>query len=276
MIPFSFAYLQPKTLEEAVQAYKEYAAQGKKALYFGGGTEIITMGRVNGLHFDAVIDLKAIPDMYGLGTDNGRLTLGAAETLNSVFLFNGFPLLSQCCARVADHTAQCKITLGGNVAGTVIYHEAVLPLLLANATAVLNGPGGMREALVRDLFQPELFLGSGEFIVRFLAEERCARLPYVHAKHTTGEKIGYPLFTLAAVQEGENIAAAVSGLYTYPVWLEFPNSKERLTGEALAALLKQKYLDDPLCDLFASGEYRLFMLADALNNAFSRLGGEAA
>ncbi len=276
MIPFSFSYLQPKNLEEAAQAYQEFAVQGKKALYFGGGTEIITMGRVNSLHFDAVIDLKNIPDMHGFGTEDGCMTLGAAETLNSICRWNGLPLLSQCCARIADHTAQCKITLGGNVAGTVIYHEAALPLLLAGATAVLNGPGGMREAPIRDLFQPELYLGPGEFIVRFLVEEQYARLPFVHAKHTTGEKIGYPLFTLAAIQKDECIAAAVSGLYRYPVWLEFPNSQEQLTEESLAVLFSQKYLDDPLCDIFASGEYRLFMLADALNNAFTRLGGEAA
>ena len=147
--------------------------------------------------------------------------------------------------------------------------------MLANATAVLFGPTGMREAPIDSLFQPELFLGSGEFIVRFLVEERFAGLPFVHAKHTTGEKIGYPLFTLAAMQKDDKIAAAVSGVYKYPVWWDL-SPKENLNGEELTALLKQKYLDDPLCDMFASGEYRLFMLADALNNAFSRLGGEAA
>ena len=124
MIPFSFAYVAPDTLREAADAYVDFAGRGLKPLYFSGGTEIITMGRVDSLRFDAVIDLKGIPETRGFGGTDASVSIGAAETLNGVACWNGFPLLTKCCQRIADHTAQCKITLGGNVAGTVIYREA--------------------------------------------------------------------------------------------------------------------------------------------------------
>ena len=161
MIPFPFSYWRPKTLKEAADAYESMVSRGERPLYLGGGTEIITMGRVSSLVFDAVIDLKGIPELFGLKREESRLIIGAAQTLNSIACWNAFPLLTQCCARVADHTAQCKITLGGNLAGTIIYREAMLALMLSDAVAELYGPHGARTAKVYDLFSPNVILSPG-------------------------------------------------------------------------------------------------------------------
>ncbi len=275
MIPFTFSYWQPQTLKEAADAYMACEGRGEKPLYYGGGTEIITMGRVNSLKFGAVIDLKAIPELSGLNREGDRLILGAAETLNSIARWNAFPLLTKCCSRVADHTAQCKITLGGNIAGTIIYREAVLALLLAGATAELYGPQGARAVKLSTLFSPKLALMPGEFFVRFSLDAGKAGLPFVHAKHVDSEKIGYPLFTLAAVREKGVMKAAVSGLFPYPVLLEFPAANT----EPDPALLERQFHDQlpgqPLSDVLGSGEYRLFRLKEALCDMMARLKEEA-
>lgn len=61
MIPFDFDYYRPDTIDEAVQLFRLLDSQGKSPLYFGGGSEIISMARVHNIHTKAVIDL-----MYGL------------------------------------------------------------------------------------------------------------------------------------------------------------------------------------------------------------------
>lgn len=276
MIPFSFAYITPVTLQEAVDAFQDFMNQGLKPLYFTGGTEIITMGRVNSLRFHAVIDLKCIPEMKGFRNENNILNVGAAETLNSVACWNGFPLLTKCCQRVADHTAQCKITLGGNIAGTVIYHEAALALLLSDARAELYGPEGNRAVNLNTLFTPMLVLKPGEYFVRFSFDVQSAGLPFVHAKHVVSEKIGYPLFTLAAVQKDGGMDAAVSGLYRYPIRFHFPLNGACTDSKSLSDQLHDQMKEEPLSDISGSAQYRLFRLEEALNDAAAKLGGISA
>jgi CO/xanthine dehydrogenase FAD-binding subunit len=273
MIPFSFAYIAPDTLQEASDAYSDFANRGLTPLYFTGGTEIITMGRVGSLRFDAVIDLKCIPEMKGFKKENNILSLGAAETLNDVACLSGFPLLAKCCQRVADHTAQCKITLGGNIAGTVIYHEAVLALILSEAKAELFGPIGSRTVSLNALFTPMLTLKPGEFFVRFSFDMLFAGLPFVHAKHVVSEKIGYPLFTLVAIRREDAMEAAISGLYRYPFCLHFPLASEGSDPVKVSDQLHSQMKEAPLSDVSSSAEYRLFRLEGALHDAMIKLGG---
>ncbi len=272
MIPFSFAYIVPDTLQEAASAYSDLAGKGLKPLFYTGGTEIITMGRVGSIQFDAVIDLKCIPELKGFKKENSIISIGAAETLNDVACWNGFPLLTKCCQRVADHTAQCKITLGGNVAGTVIYHEALLALLLSHAKAELFGPEGSRTMDLKFLFTPMLTLKQGEFFVRFSFDKHYAGLPYIHVKHVVSEKIGYPLFTLAAVREGDAMAAAISGLYRHPIGLHFSLEDKEPDFGLLSDQLNCQVNEEPINDASGSSEYRLFMLRGALSNAMTKLG----
>ena len=275
MIPFSFAYLAPDTLAEAVLAYTACTENGQNPLYYVGGTEIITKARVNSIRFGAVIDLKHIPEMSGLCEEESRFMIGAAQTLNDIACWNQIPLLTKCCQRVADHTAQCKITLGGNIAGTVIYHEAVLALILAQATAVLFGPEGRRETALSALFTPKLSLKPGEFLVRFMLDKRYAAMDYIHVKHVESEKIGYPLFTLAAIADGNRIRAAVSGLYAHPVWADFALDDCAPETGKLADAFKKQADEEVISDFMASGEYRLFRLEQALCDMLKKLGGGA-
>jgi CO/xanthine dehydrogenase FAD-binding subunit len=273
LIPFPFVYIAPETLQEAADTYSDCVNHGLKPLYFTGGTEIITMGRANSLRFDAVIDLKYIPETKGFSNVNNLLKVGAAETLNDVACWNGFPLLTKCCQRVADHTAQCKISLGGNIAGTVIYHEAALALMLSDANAELYGPEGIRTVHLNELFSPMLTLKPGEFFVCFSFDLCYAGLPFVHAKHVVSEKIGYPLFTLAAVQNGGVMEAAFSGLYRYPVRFHFPLNGAGSGPENLSCQLRSQMMETPLSDAAGSAEYRLFRLEGALNNTAAMLRG---
>jgi hypothetical protein len=49
MIPFSFSYLRPETLDEAISAHARLSVEGKSPFFYAGGSEIITMCRVSAI-----------------------------------------------------------------------------------------------------------------------------------------------------------------------------------------------------------------------------------
>ena len=60
MIPYDFEYHRPTTLSEALQLYESLDKGGKQPMYYSGGTEMITLARLNLIQTKAVIDIKAI------------------------------------------------------------------------------------------------------------------------------------------------------------------------------------------------------------------------
>jgi CO/xanthine dehydrogenase FAD-binding subunit len=129
VISYDFDYYKPVSIDEALQLYRSLQGEGKQPVYYSGGTEIITLGRVNRIVTGAVIDLKGIPECLALQMENDQLVIGAAVTLTTVQESNLFPLLSKVISEIAEHTARNKITLGGYICGNIYYREAVLPLL---------------------------------------------------------------------------------------------------------------------------------------------------
>jgi xanthine dehydrogenase molybdenum-binding subunit len=279
VIPFDFEYHRPAVLEEAASLYARLAAEGKQTLYYTGGTEIITLGRLNLLRTGAVIDVKAIPQCRAFGADSGRLVVGAALSLNEVADSGLFPLLGQTAGQIADRTARNKITLGGNLCSAFIYREAVLPLLVADAALVLAGPAGVRTVSVHEVFTGQMRLRPGEFIVQVHVPADSARLPFVHTKKRRSGPVGYPIVTLAALQWGGQVRAALSGVCDFPFRsraMETVLNDPALPAEARAAGALE-FLPAPLRDdVEASAGYRAFVLRKTLLDALRTLEGGVA
>lgn len=267
MIAKEFVYCLPDTEREAVEAFETYQQQGKQVLYYGGGSEIITMATAGTIAPDVVIDLKAIPAMQTLETWAGQIVLGGAVTLEAIRTAKLFPFLGTAGGRVADHTNQCRITLGGNLCGTVIYRETVLPLLLSEAQVALWGPGGRRELPLSEAFQGRMRLEAGEFVHQVRVDAAFARMPYAHIKQTVNEKIGYPAITVSALFDADRIRVAFSGICQDPFRsqamedaLNDPNvAPPERVRRALEALPFA-----PLTDPEGSGEYRMCLLQKLL------------
>lgn len=277
MIAHPFEYYRPKTAAEAVQAYGEVTAAQGTPLYYGGGTEIITMARMNSIKPSAVIDLKGIPELSILQADGGRLIIGGCVTLSALHETNAFPLLGATAARIADHTNQVRITLGGNLAGTVIYREAVLPLLLSDATLVFYGLKGERRAPIAEAFQERLQRGQDEFLSQITVEPKYLRAPWVHVKKVAVEKIGYPLVTIAAMKVDGRMRIAASGYCEFPFRsaemertmndgsLSARERAQRMAGQAPAGVL---------ADMGAQADYRTKVFIDTVEDTINTLEGE--
>jgi CO/xanthine dehydrogenase FAD-binding subunit len=276
MIPFDFEYYRPRSITEALQLYYKLYHEGKKPLYYGGGTEIITLGRFQEVFTKAVIDIKEIPECNVLGSRQNHLILGAALTLTRVSEANVFPLLSKTASRAADHTARNKITLGGNIAGKIPYREAVLPFLVADSTFMIAGMEGIRYVPIHQLFIEKLRLNEGEFLVQIMTDIEYVKLPFYSVKKRKLEKIDYPLITLAALKEGSRIRIAFSGLCAFPFRSSLMETEINNNQLSVEERIERTVLRVPapvLDDIRGSREYRLFVLKNMLQDMLAKLEG---
>ena len=94
MIPFDFEYYKPETIEDATNLFCELDRLGKKPIYYGGGTEFISMARMHNIYTEAVIDIKGIPECNVYGLDKNQLIIGSAVTLTNIAGLNLFLYLA--------------------------------------------------------------------------------------------------------------------------------------------------------------------------------------
>lgn len=267
MIPFDFIYLRPDTLQQAVDLYIQLKSEGKNPVYYAGGSEIISMCRVGSIHPGAVIDIKNIPECIRLSVDKQKLHIGSVCTLNQISESNLFPLLRLSCGRIADHTNQCRITIGGNLCGTIIYRETSLPLLLSDAEITVFGKNGEQTFELKSIFDGRMLLKPEEIIVQIHVPAWALSTNYAHIKQTANEKIDYPLVSIAAIRKEDDLRVAFSGICSYPFrsaqienTLNDKTKSCRERAEMAAAQLPEKAYSDAE----SSGEYRLFVLKNML------------
>lgn len=275
MIPFNFEYYKPETIEEAVNIFNKLKIIGKKPMYYGGGTEFISMARMHNIYTEAIIDIKAIPECNVYQLQNNELIIGSAITLTNIAELNLFPLLSLAVKRIADHTIQGKITLGGNLAGTIIYREAVLPLMVADSEIVIAGMDEIKKVPLKDVFDKRIQLNEGEMIIQTVINNQFLSMPYIHVKRTKNEKIDYPLITMAGLKNNNRISIAFSGVCEYPfrssLIEDILNDNSVSVNEKINKAINNMP-DQILNDLGGSSEYRKFMLYTMLYEALSELG----
>ncbi|MGG5254366.1 FAD binding domain-containing protein [Neobacillus sp. SM06] len=276
MLPFDFDYYKPISLEEAVQLYHKLDHQGKQPVYFSGGTELITLGRLNLAYTEAVIDIKGILDLQAVEWSEDQLFLGSGVSLTKIADANVFPLLSQVASGIADHTAREKITLGGNVCARIFYREAALPFLLGGSQVVIAGPKGVRQASFNKLFSEQLQLDKGELVVQFVTDRKIVEAPFFAVKRRQQWEIGYPLITIAAVKINGELRVSVSGLCPFPFRSTeveaFLNNRILSAAERIKGALE--VLPGPILDdVEGSADYRLFVLGNLLEDVLMQFEG---
>src|SRR5699024_6342377 len=145
MISVNFEYHRATTISEAVEMYENLSAMGKRPLFLNGGTEIITLMRVQAAYTNAgaVIDITHIPECSFVGCEGDTFTIRASVSLAKIEAMTEFALLSIVCSRVADRSSREIVTRGGNICGSIQYKEGILPLLLTDCELGIANKLGM-------------------------------------------------------------------------------------------------------------------------------------
>lgn len=276
MISFDFDYYQPKTIQETIQLFHALVAEKKTPKYYSGGTEIITLGRLNLVYTDAVIDLNALPGFHTIRFYDNHLEIGAGVSLTKVEEESPFPLLSKTVSEIADRTSRNKISLGGNICGDIFYREAVLPLLISDSLVGIAGREGVYYYPINNVFNGERQLQKGDFLFTVLVDRVYLDLPFVSIKRRQQWNVGYPLVTVCALKKDGKFRMAVSGFCPFPFrsaeMEEVLNDKSYSIEDRVRRSLQ--YVPKPILDdIEGSSDYRMFVLQHTMEDALRALEG---
>jgi CO/xanthine dehydrogenase FAD-binding subunit len=274
VIPFDFEYYRATSIPEAIYLFQNLFLQGRNPLYYGGGTEIITLARTNRIYTEAVIDIKGIPECNVFAYQDHRLLVGSAVSLTRVSEEGLFPLLSRTCSEAADQTARNKITVGGNICGHIIFREAVLAFLLADSDILIAGPSGINKKPIHEIFKKRMRLQRGEFVVQVHTDTEYTKLPFIAVKKRRIGSVGYPVVAIAAMKKEQWVRVAFSGVCAFPFrshHIETILNDRRTPLETRIERAVQHLPAPLLSNTEASADYRAFVLKNTLFDVLTAL-----
>ncbi len=167
MIPGSFSYHSPATVEEAVGLLAEL---GDDARPLAGGHSLLPMMKLRLAPLEHLVDLGKIDALKGIREEGGALVIGAmttqAELLASDLVAGHCPIIQEAAAVIADPQVRYVGTLGGNVANGDPANDMPGLMQCLDAGYLLTGKGGSREVKARDFYEGAFFtaLQEGEIL----------------------------------------------------------------------------------------------------------------
>ena len=153
MIPSTFDYVAPTTVDDAVAAL---ANAGEDAKVIAGGQSLMPVLRLRLAAPTVLIDLNRIDELRGVRDDGDALVIGAMTTyyglLGNPLISKHALLLADATRTVADPQIRHRGTLGGNLAHADPAGDLAAPTLALDATLTVAGPSGRRSIPVADFF----------------------------------------------------------------------------------------------------------------------------
>lgn len=157
MIPRSFEYFSPHTLDEAVALLQKL---GPEAKLLSGGQSLIPMMKLRLVSPEYIVDINRIPGLDYVSESDGHLKIGALarehELESSAVVKTKFPILADTAKVIADPLVRSQATVCGNLAHGDPANDHPATMLALGATIVAKGPKGQREIAIEDFF-PGLF-----------------------------------------------------------------------------------------------------------------------
>jgi len=149
-----YAYVAPRSIDEAVALLKEYAGQGRRAQVMAGGTDLLVQMRSVDRAPRTIVDIKQI-------AETNRLEIGASETfigaaIPSALLNENadlkamFPGLLEAADLIGSTQIQGRASIGGNLCNASPAGDTIPAMIVNSGVCVIAGPKGSRELKVED------------------------------------------------------------------------------------------------------------------------------
>ena len=270
MIPGSFEYHRPSTVEEAISILSEHRDEGRP---LAGGQSLIAMMKLRLAAPEHLVDLQDIPDLTGVRDGGDHLLIGPMTTMADILasreVAERCPLIREAASLIADPQVRSVGTLGGNVANGDPGNDMPGIMMCLDAAYQLKGPAGERSVAARDFYEGvyATAIGEGELLTGIRVPVPPAGHGYAYAK--LKRKVGDYATAAAAVvlvMDGGTCASASLALTNL--------DETAIHAEAAANALVGTSVDDaaveqaaaiargavkPAADMRGSVEYRTAM-----------------
>ena len=153
MIPSSFDYTAPDSIEAALAALSEAGDEGK---VLAGGQSLVPVLRLGLAAPGMLVDLRKITELTGVRLDGGDVVIGAMTThhdvVNDPIVGEHLSLLSKTAATVADPQVRHRGTLGGALVHADPAGDLGAVAVALDAVFEIVGPNGRRSVAAAEFF----------------------------------------------------------------------------------------------------------------------------
>jgi aerobic carbon-monoxide dehydrogenase medium subunit len=291
MIPASFDYIAPQTLDEALRALADH---GEEAKILAGGHSLLPLMKLRLASPKLLIDLSRIAGLRGIRQQDDKIVIGALTTHyqieSSDLVKSKCPLLSQTAGMIGDVQVRNRGTIGGSLTHADPSADWPAAVLALGGELKLKGPKGDHWIAAENFFLAPMTtaIESTEILTEIrvpILSRRCGSAYLKMAQQASG----FALVGVAAwlrldrSRQLEEIGVGVTGLGAKPFR---PRAvEERLRGSKLTAKLIEESASqvaegsDPLEDIHASAKFRAHLAqiytARAIQEALKKaLGGK--
>ena len=238
MIPESFEYHAPRSLEDAIGLLQTH---GDEAKLLAGGHSLLPLMKLRLASVSHLVDIGAIEGLSSIREEDGAISIGAMTThtdlAESELLREKQSLLPKAAIQIADVQVRNRGTIGGSLAHADPASDLVPVLLALEAELCIRGPAGERRVAAGDFIESMFtsVLGVDEILieVRVPVAPATSRCTYEKVPHKASQ---LPVVGVAAQvelsAEGKCTRARLALTGLAPVPYRVPAAEELLRAKA--------------------------------------------
>lgn len=157
MIPPTFEYYAPSTVDEAVRLLDRFGGEAK---VLAGGQSLLPVLKLRLAGPKALVDINRIPNLDRIREEGDVLRIGATARTNdlndSELIRTRYPILSDAAAVIADPLVRNMGTVGGNASHGDPANDLPACFIALGAYFEIQGPHGQR-SVAADVFYVDTF-----------------------------------------------------------------------------------------------------------------------
>ena len=271
MIPGTFDYFAPSTLEEATRLLEQH---GPDAKLLAGGHSLIPLMKLRLAAPRVLVDLNGVADLAGIEERDGHLRIGAmtrhAQLEASELISDRYPLIADAAAVIADPLVRNRGTIGGSLAHADPAGDLASVMTSLRAELVVVGPGGERTVPIDDflvgLFTTALEPNEVLTEIRVPSPNGGSGGAYEKLERKVGDFATVAIAVQLTVRDGTCQEAGIALTAVGPTNLRARQAEDSLRGGSLDEQSLRAAADlaaqeaQPAADLRGSEEYKRDMV----------------
>lgn len=280
MIPPSFEYHRPSTVDEAIGLL---SSLGSEAKILAGGHSLLPMMKLRFAQPEHLVDINRIPELKGVRVIGDDIVIGAMTSENAIIadpvLNEKVPLLPEAARLIADPIVRNRGTIGGDIAHGDPANDHPAIALACDAVMTIAGPEGIRQVAASDFFLGTYWTALEEndilTAITMKAFPTGAGYSYKKLKRKIGDWATAACAVVVSLSGGKIDHVRITLTNLGPTALRAHDAEEVLLGQtATTDLIKQAAdramaICDPAEDLRGDPEYKTAMAGQMVQRAIS-------
>ncbi|MGA7801579.1 MAG: xanthine dehydrogenase family protein subunit M [Gammaproteobacteria bacterium] len=287
MIPGSFEYHAPSSVDEALKLLAQY---GDDAKVLAGGHSLLPMMKLRFAEPGHLVDINNIPQLAGISEQGGTLRIGAmtreSELIASQLLWDKCPLIPETAQLISDPQVRNRGTIGGDIVHGDPGNDHPAVVMALDAELVLRGPNGERTVPANGFYLGTYFtqMDPEEILIEIRVPIPAPHTghAYCKLKRKTGDFATAAAAVLLTLDGDKCSAVSITLTNVGPTPLKAEAAERALQGQKVDNALIEKAaaeamaICDPAEDLRGDREYKIHMAGEmtrrAIRQALDRAG----